>query len=57
MKDMLKFEVCGFDDDLVEYHDQYVCYAEWDNGRQLTNGELDALNDYIAYEQVMKNVH
>lgn len=46
--------------DAPDYVDAFICSANWINGQELTDEELDELNsDYrdFVYEQVIKKIY
>ena len=43
-KSSLEFDGINYDD-APDFCDAYVCYAEWNDGTELDQDELDELND------------
>ena len=44
--------------DYPDFCDAFICYAEWDDGTELTDEELNTLNEdrELVYEEVIKRV-
>lgn len=53
-------EVNGIDaSDYPDFVDAYISYAEYDDGTELTDLELDALNEdrQFVYEQILNKLY
>lgn len=60
LKDIVDIEFAGIDyKDYPDFTDAYIMSANWSNGVELTNEQLDKLNDFsdFKYNEVIKYIY